>query len=247
MVEQKTIGIGIDGCRAGWLVVSFDGVEAHMQLLTKVSAIAELDWPRTPVWVDMPIGLVDHGPEGRECDRAARRFLSPRRHSSVFTPPCRAAVYAEKAVASAVNFEHTSKKLSQQSLNIVPKIRELDTFLQQLPETERTHWLEAHPEVVFGALRGAQTVSEKKKTAEGERQRLLLLEPWFPSVFDWMNQARKEYLRKEVLPDDIVDALGLAVANYLVQNGQAELRTLPPSPPSDTLGLPMQIVYATPF
>lgn len=246
MAEHKTIGVGIDGCRAGWLVVLFNGKDAQMQMLPQLSAFAELNIPPSPVWIDMPIGFVDAGPEGRECDRVARKYLSPIRHSSVFTPPCRAAVYAEKSAASAVNFEHTGKKLSQQSLNIVPKIRELDRHLQQLAPAEQINWMEAHPEVVFAALNGGHPLEHKKKDAAGEEQRLRLIQPWFPDALEWMKAARNRYLRKEVLPDDIVDALVLAVMNHLVQSGNAFHRSFPSSPPTDQLGLPMQIVYAEP-
>ncbi len=245
-MAQKTIGIGIDGCRAGWLMVLFDGTTAEMQMLPEISAFAELDLAGRPVWVDMPIGFMDNGADGRECDRAARKYLSPLRHSSVFTPPCRAAVYAEKSEASAMNFEHTGKKLSQQSLNIVPKIRELDSYLTSLSIPDRLLWSEAHPEVVFGALNGGQPLVHKKKNKEGEQQRLQLLQPWFPEVFDWMANARGRYLRKDVLPDDIVDALGLAIASYLVQSGLAQERKLPSNPTRDQEGLLMQIVYAVP-
>ena len=237
-------GIGIDGCRAGWLMVFFDGERAQMHLLPQISDIQSLKLPSKLIWVDMPIGFVTKGAEGRACDTLARRFLRPHRASSVFTPPCRAAVYASKADASAVNFKHTGKKLSQQSLNIIPKIRELDTYLYYRQNPGAEMYFEAHPEVVFAALNQHRALEHKKKTTEGEQQRLELLRPWFPTVFSWMEKAKKQYLRKEVLPDDIVDALGLAVASYLTQNEKARMTHLPANSPIDQRGLFMEIVYA---
>ena len=243
-MSKKPLGIGIDGCRAGWLVVLFDGNEAQMYLLPQIEAIEQLQLPSLPIWIDMPIGFMTDGPEGRLCDKAARQFLRPHRTSSVFTPPCRAAVYASKEEASAVNFAHTGKKLSQQSINIIPKMREVDTYLQALDSVIALNWFEAHPEVVFAALNQGQALEHKKKTAAGEEQRLNLLQPFFPTVQDWIGTARQQYLRKDVLPDDIVDALGLAVASFLTQTSKARFTTLPPSPPLDLRNFPMQIVYA---
>lgn len=243
MDDTSLVGIGIDGCRAGWLAVTFDGEQAQMFLLPQISEVDGLGFSDRPVWIDMPIGLIDEGPEGRACDSAARKYLSPVRHSSVFTPPCRAAVYVEKEVASQVNFRQTGKKISQQSLNIIPKIRELDTFLQGSPVTEKQQWYEAHPEVVFGAFNEGQPLVHRKKTKEGEEQRLSLLKPWYPEVFFWFARVRQHYLRKHVLPDDIIDALGLAVANYLIQAGRATTITLPSTPAQDSTNLPMRIVY----
>lgn len=247
-MAKQCLGIGIDGCRGGWLLVGFDGHAATMHLLPQIEEVGSLDLPaQIPIWIDMPIGLVDAGPEGRTCDQLARKKLSPIRHSSVFTPPCRAAAYAEKLAASAINFKHTGKKLSQQSLNIIPKIRELDAYLQSLEEALAKRWFEAHPELVFAALNAGQPLAHKKKTVEGEQQRINLLKPWFAGVHDWLKEARQVYLRKRVLPDDIVDALGIAVASFLVQTRQAERTTLPANPPLDGVGLPQRIVYAQPL
>ncbi|MEL7426625.1 MAG: DUF429 domain-containing protein [Bacteroidota bacterium] len=243
-MSKTPLGIGIDGCRAGWLVVLFDGKEAQMHLLPQLEAIEQLQLPSLPIWIDMPIGFITDGPEGRLCDKAARQFLRPHRTSSVFTPPCRAAVYASKEEASTVNFILTGKKLSQQSINIIPKMRELDTYLQELDRASAHTWFEAHPEVVFAALNQEQALEHKKKTTAGEEQRLNLLKPFYPTVQGWTKTARQQHLRKDVLPDDIVDALGLAVASFLAQTGKARFTTLPPSPPVDECDFPMQIVYA---
>jgi predicted RNase H-like nuclease len=242
-MKQQNIqpGIGVDGCRAGWLRILFDGETAAMTLCKGFAEVA-LHTADTPVFIDMPIGFVTAGVAGRACDQAARRYLSPLRHSSVFTPPCRAAVYADKAMASALNFSHTGKKLSQQSLNIVPKMRALDEFLQAQNQREQQRWHEAHPEVVFAAFNQEQPLVHKKKTREGEAQRLALLQPYFPKIDDWYVDARNQYPRKEVLPNDIIDALGLAIAAYLANHQLTQMIFFPPDAEYDETGLRMQIV-----
>ena len=239
--QRKQPGIGVDGCRAGWLRVVFDEQTAAMTLCQGLEEVA-LQTAEVPIFIDMPIGFVTAGATGRACDQAARRYLSPLRHSSVFTPPCRAAVYAEKEVASALNFRLTGKKLSQQSLNIVPKMRALDEFLQAQTQAEQQRWYEAHPEVVFAAFNQAQPLFHKKKTRDGEAQRLALLQPYFPKIMDWYATVRNQYTRKEVLPDDIIDALGLAIAAFLANQERAEMISFPPDAEYDETGLRMQIV-----
>ncbi|PSR09006.1 MAG: DUF429 domain-containing protein [Bacteroidetes bacterium] len=241
---QPSYATGIDGCRAGWLVVRFDGQLADLQLSLTLPAVQADAPPPGLIFIDMPIGLLSSGPVGRTCDQLARRYLSPLRHSSVFTPPCRAATYTPKAAASAVNFQHTGKKLSQQSLNIVPKIRDLDEFLQQQLPAEQLRWHEAHPEVVFAALNHRQPLAATKKTAAGQAQRLALLAPFFTDIAAWWPAALRQYPRSQVQPDDVLDALALAVAAWLCATGQAVLQRLPAQPPVDDTGLSMQIVFA---
>jgi predicted RNase H-like nuclease len=237
-------GIGVDGCRGGWLIVQFDGQQAQARLVSTVPDIQATCTPDTPVWIDMPIGLLTAGHNGRDCDRLARRILSPLRHSSVFTPPCRAAVYVEAEDASAINAQHTGKKLSRQSLNILPKIREVDAYLQLLSTSAQQQWYEAHPEVVFAALHGLQPLPHNKKTMPGQQLRGQLLKTYFAGLPRWLATVREHFPRTTVATDDILDALALAIGSYLVAGGQASLISLPAEPPVDDTGLAMRLVYA---
>jgi predicted RNase H-like nuclease len=47
----------------------------------------------------------------------------------------------------------------------------------------------------------------------------------------------------EVAVDDVLDAVVLA---YTARPGPGELFTLPPEPPTDPVGLPMEMVYRAP-
>jgi predicted RNase H-like nuclease len=85
---------GVDGCRGGWVVVSFYMhkeiiVKWHWKLCPGFQDVVTFTASSEYVAVDMPIGLPtspDSG--GRLCDRAARHLLGPRRFT-IFTPPIR--------------------------------------------------------------------------------------------------------------------------------------------------------------
>lgn len=235
--------IGVDGCRAGWATVRIRSNIPELFLCLNLEEVTQLAETDSRILIDMPIGFVDQGADGRTCDRLARRILSPRRHSSVFSPPCRAALYEDLDQASYLNFQHTGKKLSRQSINIIPKIRKLDAFLQQLAPAEQDHWYEAHPEVVFAALNRGQVIPQSKKTALGQQQRLEVLSSFLPAIETWYPKVAHQYPRKQLLADDIIDALGLAVASWLIEQADYTLISLPNTPPLDSTGLPMRIVY----
>ena len=113
--------------------------------------------------VDMPIGLLEHGP--RACDVEARRRLGPRR-SSVFPTPLRpmlaATTYAEALAVGG---------LSKQAFNLLPKIREVDAVMT--PDKQK-QIAEVHPELCFARLRG-QPCAAPKRTPEGRAERVAAL------------------------------------------------------------------------
>ena len=62
------------------------------------------------VLIDIPIGLLDKGPDERSCDKAARKLLG-KRASSVFPAPARQALDAsDYQAALAVNRESTANQ-----------------------------------------------------------------------------------------------------------------------------------------
>ena len=115
---------GVDGCRAGWVVVvarlDAQDAQAHqVRLCARFADVLSLEPAPAVVAVDMPIGLLDTSqPGGRDCDRLARRLLG-RRASSVFTPPPR-------PLLDATHYAHVrGQGLSIQAFNILPKMREV--------------------------------------------------------------------------------------------------------------------------
>lgn len=89
--------IGVDGCSAGWIAIRFnedsyegsDLYENIEELWVAHGDAAEV------VLIDVPIGLRENSKTKRPCDDAAREKLSPKRYSSVFSVPIRAAVHEE--------------------------------------------------------------------------------------------------------------------------------------------------------
>ena len=113
------------------------------------------------VAVDMPMGLAER--DRRRCDIEARRLLGPRR-GSVFPTPVRAVLDCETyAEALSVSRAVCGRGLSKQAWFLVPKIRELDGVVRDLPAGAL---LEVHPELAFAAL-GGGPMADPKRTAAG--------------------------------------------------------------------------------
>ena len=232
------LAIGVDGCRAGWFFVALEpagttrcGVVRTLQELVRDA--------REParLFVDIPIGL-PVGPGGRECDQLARRELGPRA-SSVFPAPAR-------AVLDAVDYEDakqrslrvTGKSLSKQAWAIVPKCREVDRLLRDDAKARRIV-REVHPELCFWALAGRRPMQYGKKHEQGIQERIEVLKRVHPSAAR-ETEGMLERRPRSVARDDIVDAMAAAVT---AAADDAEIRTLPPRPPRDAFGLPLEMTY----
>lgn len=205
--------VGIDGCRAGW--VSF-----HVEIATRVATVdlvnlVELlrDQPNglLALAIDIPIGLLE---VPRPCDLAARKLLGQPRGSSVFPPPCRAALAATTyADACRINSLHTGRKISRQAFGIVPKIREVDEAMTPFAQD----WaFEVHPEMCFWALNESRPMLKGKKSASGKAQRLSLLRTVFPEM-DIHIKSR----RPGIEADDVIDAAAAAWTALRHSEGRA--------------------------
>lgn len=231
--------LGIDGCRGGWLVAEARSLRARpsFRLVDRFEEIARLARRgKALACVDMPIGLAE---EGRRCDQAARRVLGRLRASSVFTPPCRAALRGQTAEATRkLNRRTTGRSLSAQALGILPKIREVDEVMT--PRLQRSI-RESHPEVVFASLRpSGRGLAAGKKTPAGRRQRLALLPPSFAAAA--ATSATRPFPARAAALDDYVDALAMLVAVLRLARGSG--RRLPrDGEDRDERGLVMEILY----
>lgn len=228
----------MDGCKGGWFLVAWDGAATPDFAL--LPAIRDLS-PRLPaveqVLIDIPIGLRSSGPDERSCDRLARKRLG-RRGASVFPAPARTVLACtDHAGANALSRATTGRGLSCQSWNIVPKIAEVDGFLQGEPQANKVH--EMHPELCFWALNGGSPMQHNKKTEAGHAERLALLARHCAYAAQLRDAALQAYPRRLLARDDILDALVGAV----VAAQPGELERLPPEPEHDACGLPMEIVY----
>ena len=151
---------GIDGCKAGWILISFSDKQ-HYKVLRTDDELKEAFDEFDRILIDMPIGLEDEN-YTRECDRLLREKLGADYASSVFSPPIRPALHAPSYVeANMQSFEYTEKKLTVQAWNITPKIKTVDALLQENEEF-RGKVLESHPELLFMNLNGGMIYQKKK-------------------------------------------------------------------------------------
>jgi predicted RNase H-like nuclease len=243
MAANRTF-IGIDGCRSGWFCVMLDaGDHWSCRVAPDARAVGALALEADSVLIDIPIGLPDSGPDGRLCDREARRLLRRGRAASVFSAPARRTLAADcYPQALELNRQATGRGLSRQAWNIVPKIRDIDALLGSNGAL-RGVLRESHPELCFWALNGQQAMHDNKKQRAGQQERLRVLERYFPQCHALFEQACAGYPRREVARDDIIDAMVCALTAKL---GYGSYRTVPATPVSDGQGLAMEIVYSTP-
>ena len=233
--------MGVDGCRAGWFAVALDAAgNTEFAIYADIAGLWQAHSKAAAILIDIPIGLISGAGPGRMCDAAARKVLAPRRHSTIFSPPCRQALSAQSYTeVCRINARVCGRKISIQAWGISGKIKEVDDFLEACPEARRI-LRETHPEICFWALAGGQPMVYNKKSAPGESERLHLLEQVCPGSRDLFKTALARYPRKALGRDDILDALANAVTALHLKSAA----TLPRHPPNDGRGLPMQIVYA---
>ncbi len=230
---------GMDGCRAGWLLITFKAGQYDWKLIPHISQL-----PKTRevirVFLDMPVGLSSKG-FPRTIESKLRAELG-NRSSTVFNAPARAAVYeSNREKAKKLNLKIEGKSLSEQSLNIKPKILEVDRYLQNA--THAVDLIESHPEICFKHLNGS-ILQTKKSTREGILERLKVLAVYDKRCTKLFDIIFKATLRKHVKADDIADALCLCLANRL--NGEESLNLFQDLNTLDERGIPIQIGFFNP-
>jgi predicted RNase H-like nuclease len=239
-MSDDPLFVGADRCSGAWFAVAFgrEGFD-HAAVYDEVGTI----WMRYEgvaqrILLDVPIGLVESGSEGRECEPLARQVLGPRR-SSVFTPPVREATRKRRyRAAKRVNERKTGKGISKQAFAISEAIAEVDDLLQAVPEA-RDVIAEAHPEVCFRAFAGTP-LEHSKRTAAGYAERMRALAGFDRDAPVVVQAAAEATAGAVVRVDDVLDAVALG---YTARPGPGELRSLPTDPPTDAAGLPMRMVY----
>lgn len=236
--------IGIDGCKDGWFCVSLDEDEGwSYRVIPDAASLGEFVRHANSVLIDIPIGLLDSGTNERQCDKAGRKLLRPKRASSVFPAPARQTLQASSyEQAQLINRNANGRGLSQQSWNIVAKIREIDDLLLSRTSLQGVV-RECHPELCFWALNGKQAMHYNKKTEQGRQERLSILEKYFASCHQLFAQAGSQFLRRQVAYDDIIDAMVCAVTT---KHGYNNYSTVPALPEQDAHGLAIEMVYWLP-
>lgn len=233
--------IGIDGCPAGWVAATPDGVFLERQL-SNLQCIVGIIPGSDIVAIDMPIGLARTG--RRECDVLARQKLGPARRNSVFLTATRGAVQADSHTeATRLNRANNAKGVSAQAYHLFAKIREVDELLAVNPALQTTLY-EVHPELAFacwnadanGALR---PMHHPKKSGLGAYDRLRLVFKRYGR--DHFERFRERHRPSHVADDDIADAYAALFSAERIAAGTH--RTLPDLPGEDEHGLPMRICY----
>ncbi|MDP4824174.1 MAG: DUF429 domain-containing protein, partial [Aestuariivirgaceae bacterium] len=225
--------LGVDGCRNGWLAVSWDGGSSASAVIYPAFAdILKLD--HQFIAIDVPIGLPDWIEKGgRTCERLARAILKTRA-SSIFSSPARAVLAAQTyAEARALNAQASAGiKMSAQGFGILAKIREVD---ETITPADQTRISETHPELIFVLMNGQTPLAHGKKTPEGKAERrALLAKAGFP--LGNLDIPPKSSGWGE---DDLLDACACAWSAKRLATG-AGLR-LPEMPEYDARGLRMEI------
>jgi predicted RNase H-like nuclease len=232
--------LGVDWAGGSWFAVAFgaSGFD-HAAVFDEIGGLWHHYEERAArVLVDIPIGLIEEGEGGRQCDDLARGVVGPR-SPAVFTPPVREATRKRRyPAAKRVNERKAGVGLSKQAFAISDGIAAVDELLQNVPEARATV-AESHPEVCFRALAG-EALTHSKRKAGGYAERMRTLAGFDPDAPGAVQSAAEAAGGADVAVDDVLDAVVLA---YTATPGPGDLYTLPADPPTDPEGLPMAITY----
>lgn len=245
----------IDGCPAGWLILSSGPKPESIPGACIVRVMADLNGMLRDgdiVAIDMPIGLKDANEANharRECDQAARGALGTR-SCCVFYTPARGVLdhIATYSGASSWHKAHTGKGLSCQVYNILNKVRELDDWLRE--DSKRAGTVhEVHPELSFAHWADgegkAKPISERKKTRAGREKRRSLVEKQWPGAFASATCSLGPKAARGLKPlnrwqdDDLLDAF--AALWTLQRISRHEAIPYPADAPKDSCGQSMCI------
>jgi predicted RNase H-like nuclease len=231
--------VGIDGYIDGWCCcIIHDGVriELHKNLTTLFENIGI----NNLTLIDMPVGLSSKNFE-RFIDFKLRTYLPKNKKSSVFTAPCREAVFSnDYNSAKKANQIITNRSISIQSWNISKKIKELDRFLISQKKNKLTI-KESHPEFCFVNLNNNNPLIHSKKTNEGYKERLSILIRNLEGIDVVIKKSIEKFKKEKVKKDDILDSIVLALTSkYWQKNGS---RTITQNPEKDEMGIPFEIYY----
>ena len=224
--------IGIDGCKRGWFSVwqnPDDSIQSS--IFSTLNHLKDFfnDEAHLIIGIDMPVVLSDFIP--READQLARKLLS-KKASSVFTAPTPEMLEQPNYErASYVSKRLFGKSMSLQSWYLFPKIKDVQTIIHDA----HINLYEIHPELSFRAMNHEEVILESKKSKEGFEIRNALLRRHFES-FDF-ESIRNLYPRKDVMDNDILDAMAVLWSTKRIQANEASFLPKIPEKPN------MQIVY----
>jgi 8-oxo-dGTP diphosphatase len=234
-LDKQCYSIGIDGCKGGWICAAIVGTKLAINRFPSITNIIDAHLEADSILIDMPVGLQSNTDHIRP-DTYARQIIRERA-STIFPAPCRQAIYAETVSQKYEENERVlGKKFTPLTVGIIPKIKEVDLFLQNNPHF-KNRLLESHPEVCFAILKG-RTLLSKKNELDGINERISVLKKYLPMLnVRYISDASKQF---KCMMDDVVDAICLAVVGTFAADNKCY--TIPPKPMSDDTGLLMQMI-----
>jgi predicted RNase H-like nuclease len=239
-MADEPLYVGVDWSGGSWVAVSFGpGGFEETAVFDEIGGVWLTYEERAErILVDVPVGLLEGGSEGREVERLAREVLGKRR-SAVLTPPVREATRKRRyTVAARAHERKTGGSLSKDAFEMSEAIAAVDELLQEIPET-RGVVAEANPEVCFRAF-ASETLEHPETVAAGYAERMRALADYDRDAPPTVQRAAEDTAGHGVSIADVLDAVALA---YTAAPGPGTLRTLPADPPLDETGLPMAIHY----
>ncbi|MDB4737959.1 DUF429 domain-containing protein [Verrucomicrobiales bacterium] len=200
-MDSKSIVVGVDGCKEGWVGVAIDKNGAFIgSFLSKLlKDIISHFSDASVIGVDMPLKLVNK--PFREADQLVRKELGVKRGRSVFPAIPNFMIDPKWIDLDPEDLNIESRKrfgcaFSRQTLNLKNKILEVNQC-----QSENLKIIEVHPEFCFMQMNDGMPQPCSKKTWNGMQQRLFLLKTkgiYLPSDLG-SNTGN-------ISPDDIIDA-----------------------------------------
>jgi len=150
--------VGVDWASKGWFgVILRDDGTWETDHFPTIWSLWKRHSDASQIFIDIPIGLP--ADSKRVCDTQARQQLKARGRS-VFYTPIRDAVYQRNLNDAKQLNEKAGYSIQNQAWGIVPRIREVDEFLDMNPGA-RDRLSETHPELCFHSLNGRETIPPK--------------------------------------------------------------------------------------
>ena len=197
--------IGIDGCKAGWIIAkTLEDKSISFQIIKNLNDDYLKESNVSLIGIDIPLRLSSTGKRLAEIEA---RVLLKNRACTIFSPPTLNALTAKNYIdACKINFKECGKKISKQSWNLFPKIKEAQEFLENKSIIELGVF-EVHPELSFMAMNDMNLIRASKKTVIGREIRIKLIQKFFPKFS--FESVRNKYKKNQVLDDDILDSVSV--------------------------------------
>mgnify|MGYP003996905619 FL=1 len=197
--------IGIDGCKAGWIIAkTLEDKSISFQIIKNLNDDYLKESNVSLIGIDIPLRLSSSGKRLAEIEA---RVLLKNRACTIFSPPTLNALTAKNYIdACKINFKECGKKISKQSWNLFPKIKEAQEFLENKSIIELGVF-EVHPELSFMAMNDMNLIWASKKTVIGREIRIKLIQKFFPKFS--FESVRNKYKKNQVLDDDILDSVSV--------------------------------------